>query len=173
MGSISSVQSPFSCARSDCCVVVSCCVLCRQGDTYYYRVFEAKERTWMRFSPPLACMSCIFPRPATTTMDLRYSRMVERAIMYERGDTYWHFFPDVTGLLNPTNAAGVSFLFRSIHTYKIILCFRDSVRIWFLSRPKYAIRGTGILGQIALLERGLRGAAPTSLTLTYPFNIST
>ena len=43
------------------------------------------------------------------------------------------------------------------YIYKIILCFRDSVRSFFSSRPKYAIRGTGFLGQIASFERRLRG----------------
>ena len=44
---------------------------------------------------------------------------------------------------------------------------------FFASRPKYAIRGTGILGQIALFERRLRGAAPTPLALPCPFRTST
>ena len=35
--------------------------------------------------------------------------------------------------------------------------------VFFSSRPKYGIRGTGILGQIASFERRLRGAAPTPL----------
>ena len=42
-----------------------------------------------------------------------------------------------------------------------------------LSRPLYAILGTGILGQIASFERRLRGAAPTPLALPYPFRTST
>ena len=45
----------------------------------------------------------------------------------------------------------------------------DSVRSFFPSRPQYAILGTGILGQIASFERRLRGAAPTSFALPYPF----
>ena len=39
----------------------------------------------------------------------------------------------------------------------------------FPSRPQYAILGTGILGQIALFERRLRGAAQAPLALPYPF----
>ena len=49
----------------------------------------------------------------------------------------------------------------------------DSVRSFFSSRPKYALRGTGILGQIASFERRLRGAAQTPLALPYPFRTST
>ena len=45
----------------------------------------------------------------------------------------------------------------------------DLVRIFFPSRPQYAILGTGILGQMALSERRLRGAAQTLLALPYPF----
>ena len=60
-----------------------------------------------------------------------------------------------------------------MHIYIIILCFRNSVRSLFSSRPKYAIRGTGILGQIASFERRLRGAAGTSLALPCPFRTST
>ena len=60
-----------------------------------------------------------------------------------------------------------------IHIYMIILCFRDSIRSFFSSRPKYAIRGSGILGQIASFERRLRGAAPTPLALPCPFRTST
>ena len=57
----------------------------------------------------------------------------------------------------------------------IILFFGDSVRTFFSSRPKYAIRGTGILGHIASFERRLRGAAQTPLVLAlpYPFRTST
>ena len=51
----------------------------------------------------------------------------------------------------------------------VILFFGDSVRRFFSSRPQYAIRGTGILGQIASFERRLRGAAQTPLALPYPF----
>ena len=51
--------------------------------------------------------------------------------------------------------------------------FRDSVRIFLSSRPKYAIRGTGILGQIASFEHRLRRAAPTPLALPCPFRTST
>ena len=45
----------------------------------------------------------------------------------------------------------------------------------FLSRPKYAIRGTGInsRSKIASFERRLRGAAPTPLALPCPFRTST
>ena len=35
--------------------------------------------------------------------------------------------------------------FDNLHINKIILCFRDSVRSFYSSRLKYAIRGTGIL----------------------------
>ena len=59
------------------------------------------------------------------------------------------------------------------YMYIIILCFRDSVRSFFSSRPKYAIRGTGILGQIASFERRRWGAAPTPLALPCPFRTST
>ena len=41
-----------------------------------------------------------------------------------------------------------------VHIDKIILFFRDSVRSFFLSRPQYAITGTGILGQIAPASGG-------------------
>ena len=51
--------------------------------------------------------------------------------------------------------------------------FRGFGQEFFSSRLQYAIRGTGILGQIASFERRLRGAAPTSLDLTYPFHTST
>ena len=65
------------------------------------------------------------------------------------------------GLFSP-----LSCRFETNNTYIYIrpsFDFRDSVRSFFLSRPKYAIRGTGILGQIASFERRLRGAAPTPL----------
>ena len=55
----------------------------------------------------------------------------------------------------------------------IILVFGDSVRSFFSSRSQYAIRGTGILGQIASFERRLPGAAQTPLALPYPFRTST
>ena len=45
--------------------------------------------------------------------------------------------------------------------------------VFFLSRPEYAIRGTGILGRIASFERRLRGAAPAPLVLPCPFRTST
>ena len=48
-----------------------------------------------------------------------------------------------------------------------------SVSSFFLSRPQYAILGTGILGQIASFDRRLRGAAPMPLALPYPFGTST
>ena len=44
---------------------------------------------------------------------------------------------------------------------------------FFSSRPQYAIRGTGILGQIASFERRLWGAAEMLLALPYPFRAST
>ena len=53
----------------------------------------------------------------------------------------------------------------------IVLFGGDSVRSFFLSRPQYAIPGTGILGQIASFELRLRGAAQTPLALPYPFRI--
>ena len=58
-----------------------------------------------------------------------------------------------------------------IHIYMIIVLGGDSVRSFFPSRPQYAIRGTGILGQIASFERRLRGASQTPLVLRYPFRI--
>ena len=57
--------------------------------------------------------------------------------------------------------------------YKIILFFRDSIRSFLSSRPKYTTRETGILVQIASFERRLRGAAPTPLALPCPFRTST
>ena len=57
--------------------------------------------------------------------------------------------------------------------YKSFFGFRDLVRSFFLSRPKYAIRGTGILGRIVSFERRLRGPAPTPLALPCPFRTST
>ena len=60
-----------------------------------------------------------------------------------------------------------------IHIYKIILWFQGFGQEFFLSRPKYAIRGTGILGRIASFERRLRGTAPTPLALPCPFRTST
>ena len=56
-----------------------------------------------------------------------------------------------------------------MNIYTIILFGEDSVRIFFPSRPQYAILGTGILGQIASFERRLRAAAQTPLALPYPF----
>ena len=49
----------------------------------------------------------------------------------------------------------------------------DLVRSFFLSRPRYAIRGTGILGRISSFERRLRGAALTPLALPCPLRTST
>ena len=61
-----------------------------------------------------------------------------------------------------------------IHMYICnILCFRDLVRSFFLSRPKYVIRGTEFLRRIASFERRLRGAAPTPLALPCPLRTST
>ena len=60
-----------------------------------------------------------------------------------------------------------------IRIYKIILWFQGFGQEFFLSRPKYAIRGTGILGRIASFERRLRGAATTPLALPCPFRTST
>ena len=57
--------------------------------------------------------------------------------------------------------------------YKITVCCRDSARSFFSYGPKYAVRGTGILGQIASFERRPRGAAPTPLALPCPFRTST
>ena len=65
----------------------------------------------------------------------------------------------------------VARVYRTINICKIILFFRDSVRSLFSSRPQYAIRGTGILDEIASFERHLRGAAQTPLL--YPFRTST
>ena len=55
----------------------------------------------------------------------------------------------------------------------IILLGGDLVSVFSSSRPQYAIRGTGILGQIASFERRLLGAAPTPLARPYPFRTST
>ena len=44
---------------------------------------------------------------------------------------------------------------------------------FFFSPPQYALRRTGILGQMASFERRLRGAPQTPLALPYPFRTST
>ena len=60
-----------------------------------------------------------------------------------------------------------------MYIYTIIIFFRDSVRSFVSSRPKYAVRGTGILVQIVSFGRRLRGAAPTPFALPCPFPTST
>ena len=60
-----------------------------------------------------------------------------------------------------------------IYIYKTILWFQGFGQDFFSFWPKYAIRGTGILGQIASFERRLRGATPTPLALPCPFRTST
>ena len=60
-----------------------------------------------------------------------------------------------------------------IQIYEIIFGFQGFGLEFSSSRPKYAIRGTGILGQIASFVRRLRWAAPTPLALPCPFSTST
>ena len=57
-----------------------------------------------------------------------------------------------------------------MNTCTNILFFGVSVRSVFSSRPQYAIRGTGILGQIAWFECRLQGAAQITLALPFPFS---
>ena len=56
---------------------------------------------------------------------------------------------------------------------KSLFGFRDSVRSCFSSRPEHAIRGAGILCQMASIECRLRGAPSTPLALPCPFRTST
>ena len=65
------------------------------------------------------------------------------------------------------------YMIRLVHIHiKSFFDFQGFGQEFFLSWPKYAIRGTGILGQIASFERRPRGAAPTPLALPCPFRTS-
>ena len=103
-----------------------------------------------------------------------------------KGGWSWYVVPEVLLVVVNLLRFISSFIFdgvlahiiRSSHignTYSltIILFLGDSVRSFFSPRPQYAIRGTGILGQIASFESRPWGAAPTSLAPTCSFYIST
>ena len=75
------------------------------------------------------------------------------------------------GQMKCPRTAGLGYTY--IYIYKIIFWFQGFGQDFILARPKYAIRGTGILGQIASFERRLREAAPTPLALPCPFRTST